>query len=86
MIAELRFDQSNLEKHSVTTDEVEDCFLDSARLDRRIAKDIYWLIARTQAGRLLQIGYKKEPDNVLFVFHAMNAKTHEQKQYKRRGK
>lgn len=83
---ELRFHYTNLAKHNVAPKEVEDCFLDSRRLVRRVGKGIYWLIGRTEAGRLLQIGYRREPGNVAYVFHAMNAQAAEHKQYTKRGK
>jgi uncharacterized DUF497 family protein len=82
---ELRFHYENLSKHGVTPEEVEECFSDLRRFPRRIG-DIYWLIAKTDAGRLLQIGYRKEAKKIYFVFHAMSARDYEQRQYKARGK
>lgn len=54
----LQFHEENLSKHGVKPEEVEECFSDVRRLVRRIG-EIYWLIGRTEAGRLLQIGYRK---------------------------
>jgi len=82
---ELRFHFENLSKHGVTPEEVEECFSDARRLVRGIG-DIYWLIGKTEAGRLLQIGYRKETDKSYFVFHAMVARDHERRQYKSKGK
>jgi hypothetical protein len=82
---ELRFHFENLDKHGVTPQEVEQCFSDPKRLLRRIGQ-IYWLVARSEAGRLLQIGYRREKDMNYFVFHAMPARDYEQRQYKSRGK
>lgn len=83
---ELTIHHDNIAKHGVSAEEVEDCFLDRARFIKRIGQNIYWLIGCTQAGRLLQIGYRKEADKIAFVFHAMKARPHEQTLYKRRGK
>jgi uncharacterized DUF497 family protein len=82
---ELRFHFVNLSKHGVTPEEVEQCFSDDQCLVRRI-EDIYWLIGKTEAGRLLQIGYRKEPDKTYFVFHVMSARDYERRQYKSKGK
>lgn len=81
----LQFHEENLSKHGIEPEEVEECFSDSRRLVRRIG-EIYWLIGRTEAGRLLQIGYRKDADKTYFVFHAMAAREHELKRYKSRGK
>jgi hypothetical protein len=48
--------------------------------------DIYWLIGKTEAGRLLQVGYREEENKTYFVFHAMAARDYEHRQYKTRGK
>jgi len=82
---ELRYHFENLSKHGVTTDEVQECFGDRRRLIRRVG-EIYWLVGSTEAGRLLQIGYRKEENKVYLVFHAMVAKDYEQRQYRTRGK
>lgn len=81
---ELHFHFDNLAKHGITPAEVEECFSDSKRLIRKVGA-IYWLIGKTQAGRLLQVGYRKE-DKVYFVFHAMSARNSERRQYKSKGK
>jgi len=81
----LNFHQDNLSKHGVTPEEVQECFADARRLIRRIG-DIYWLIGKTEAGRLLQVGYRKEENKSYFVFHAMTARDYEHRQYKSRGK
>lgn len=80
---ELNFHLDNLSKHGVTPEEVEECFSDDLRLIRRIGTN-YWLIGKTEAGRLLQIGYRKEADKTYFVF--MAARSYERRQYKSRGK
>lgn len=82
---ELHFHYENLLKHGVTPEEVEECFSDVRRLIRRIG-EIYWLIGKTEAGRLLQVGYRKENDRTYFVFHAMAACDYEHRQYKSKGK
>ena len=82
---QLRFHLENLSKHGVSPEEVEECFSDDRRLVRRIG-DIYWVIGKTEAGRLLQFGYRKEESKVYFVFHAMSARAYEHRQYKSRGK
>jgi hypothetical protein len=84
MIA-FRFHYENLVKHAVMQDEVRECFSDPRRIVRRIG-GIYWLVGKTEAGRLLQIGYRTEPDKSYFVFHAMAARDYERRQYKFRGK
>jgi uncharacterized DUF497 family protein len=81
----LRFHYENLSKHGVMPEEVEECFSDARRLIRRIG-DIYWLIGKTEGGRLLQVGYRKEENKMYFVFHAMAARDYEHRQYKSRGK
>lgn len=85
MNEELRFHYENLAKHGIEPEEVTECFADDKRLVRRIGA-IYWLIGKTEAGRLLQIGYRKEEDKTYFVFHAMTARDYERRQYKSRGK
>ncbi|MBP9090113.1 hypothetical protein KBI23_03730 [bacterium] len=82
---DLRFHEENLSKHGIKPEEVEECFSDVRRLVRKIG-EIYWLIGKTEAGRLLQVGYRKEVDRTYFVFHAMAAREHELKRYKSRGK
>jgi uncharacterized DUF497 family protein len=77
-MTELRFHYQNLAKHGLTSDEVEECFLDSRRIVRRIG-DVYWLVGKTQMGRLLQVGYRKEGDRTYFVFHAMAARDYEKR-------
>lgn len=82
---ELRFHSENLAKHGVTSEEAEECFRDPNRLRRRIG-GIYWLIGKTEAGRILHFGYRKEPGKSYFVFHGMPAREYENRQYKSRGK
>ena len=84
-IMKLRFHYENLSKHGVTPEEAEECFDNPRRLIRRIG-DIYWLIAKTEAGRLLHFGYRKEKDKSYFVFHGMAAREYEHRQYRSRGK
>lgn len=84
-IMKLRFHYENLSKHGVTPEEVEECFHDERRLTRRIG-DIYWLIAKTEAGRRLHFGYRKEKNNSYFVFHSMPARKYEHRLYKSRDK
>jgi|AGTN01.2.fsa_nt_gi hypothetical protein len=62
---EVKFHIENLSKHGVNPEEVEECFSDELRLIRRIGTN-YWLIGKTEAGRLLQIGYRKEADKTIF--------------------
>jgi hypothetical protein len=84
-IMRLRFHYENLAKHRVTPEEAEECFFDPNRLRKRIG-DIYWLIAKTEAGRILHFGYIKEAGDSYFVFHGMPARQYEKRQYKTRGK
>lgn len=81
----LRFHTENLDKHNVLLEELEECFADERRI-LRAASGAYWLVAKTQAGRLLEIGFVKEPDGGAFIFHAMDAKPYQRKQYKTRAK
>lgn len=78
----LTFHNGNLNKHNVSPQE---CFADERRI-LRAALGAYWLVAKTEAGRLLEIGFVREPDDSAFVFHAMNAKPHQRRQYKTRAK
>jgi uncharacterized DUF497 family protein len=80
-----RFHHANLDKHKISTDEVEECFDDSRKIVRASA-GAFWLVGKTQAGRLLEIGFVKELVDGAFVFHAMNAKPYQRKQYKTRAK
>ena len=82
---ELNFHYDNLAKHGISPEEVEACFSDVRRLCRRYG-DGYWLVAKTEAGRLLQIGYRLNEDKSFFVFHAMPAVFCERRQYRSRGK
>lgn len=84
-IMEIDFHFENLSKHGVSTEEVEQCFTDALRLVRRIG-GYYWLVGKTESGRLLQVGYRIEADKTYFVFHAMAARDYERRQYKARGK
>lgn len=81
----IKFHFENLRKHGITIEDVEECLKDNRRLVRRIGT-IYWLIGKTEEGKLLQIGYRKEENKSYFVFHAMTARAFEHKQYKSRGK
>lgn len=56
---EIRHHVANLEKHGVSLVEVDECFADSHRILRAQA-GAYWLIAKTEAGRLLDIGFVRE--------------------------
>lgn len=82
---DLLFHYENLAKHGVTPEEAEECFRDPKRIHRRIG-GIYWLIGKTEAGRILHFGYRKEADKSYFVFHGMPARDYEKRQYKYRGK
>ncbi len=81
----IRFHHANLAKHNVSPDEVEECFSDQRKI-LRASSNSYWLIAKTAAGRYLEIGFVREPGDSAFVFHAMDAKLYQKKQHKRRGK
>lgn len=81
----LRFHYGNLEKHNVSPEEVEECFDDSRKILRGSA-GVHWLIAKTFAGRFLEIGFVKEPEDSAFIFHAMDAKSYQRRQYKTRAK
>jgi uncharacterized DUF497 family protein len=82
---DLQFHHENLAKHGVLPEEVEECFDDRRKIAKRLA-DMYWLIGKTQGGRLLQVGYRKLINKTFFVFHAMPATEAERKRYKTRGK
>lgn len=82
---DFKFHYRNLAKHSVSPEEVEECFADTRKLVRA-GSGAYWLVAKTEAGRLLEIGFAKEPDDSAYIFHAMDAKSHQRKQYRKRGK
>ena len=81
----LRFHSGNLDKHNVSPEEVEECFNDERRI-LRAGSGAYLIVAKTGAGRFLEIGFVREPDNGAFVFHAMDAKPYQRKQYKTRAK
>jgi uncharacterized DUF497 family protein len=81
----LRFYYRNLSKHGVSSGEVVECFENRKKIVRHAAK-ANWLIASTQSGRLLEIGYVIEKANCYYVFHAMDARNYQRKQYKRRAK
>lgn len=81
----LRFHIGNLDKHSVSPEEVEECFNDERRILRG-ASGAYWIVGKTGAGRFLEIGFVREPDDSAFVFHAMDAKPYQRKQHKTRAK
>lgn len=80
-----RYHFGNLAKHNVSPEEVEECFNDEGKILRAMSGS-YWLVAKTDAGRFLEIGFVREPDDDAFVFHAMDAKSYQKKQHKRRGK
>ena len=80
-----RFHEDNLTKHGVSIAEVEECFMDPDRLLRAVG-GVYVLIAATAAGRILEVAFKREDDGTAFVFHGMNARRYQIRQYKRRGK
>lgn len=80
-----RFHQPNLDKHGVSVGEVEECLSDPLRLIRAVG-GVYIMIAATATGRILEIAFKREKDGAVFVFHGMNARDHQRRHYKRRGK
>jgi uncharacterized protein len=82
---DLRFHYANLAKHNVSPEEVEECFADPGKI-LRAASGCYWLVAKTQSGRFVEIGFVRESEDSGFVFHAMDAKPFQRRQYKRRAK
>ncbi len=82
---EIQFHYENLSKHGIMPDEVEECFADDNRMIRRIGA-FYWLVGKTNSGRLLQVGFRKEKDKTYFVSHAMSARDYEKRQYQTKGK
>jgi hypothetical protein len=44
---------------------------------------VYLVVGKTFAGRFLEMAYRKLPDGTIFVFHAMDARQHQKKRFKR---
>ena len=65
---------------------MEECFADPKKLIYKAAGGAYVLIGKTLAGEILQIAFRREPKDMVFIFHAMIAKLQDQRKYKRRGK
>jgi hypothetical protein len=81
---ELRFRYDNLSKHNVTTDEAEEAIHDAKGWTERTKNGIYKSVGKTFGGRVLETGYRKLSDGIVFVFHAMDAREHQKKRYNRR--
>jgi uncharacterized DUF497 family protein len=81
---ELRFYLENLAKHGVTTEEAEEALADTSGFTNKTQGGAFLHIGKTFSGRFLEIAYRKLPDKTAFVFHAMDAKEHQKKRYKKR--
>lgn len=83
---DMRFHRENLTKHNVSPDEVEEAFFDKRGWTERAIGGAYKTIGKTFAGRILELVYRKVPNDSIFVFHAMDARDHQKKRYKRLNK
>jgi uncharacterized DUF497 family protein len=83
---EFAFHRNNLAKHGISEAEAKECF-DSGRHRylRRIGPNRYQLIAKTRAGRYLELIYRESPTE-RFVFHAMDVHPRDIRLLKRKGK
>jgi hypothetical protein len=81
---ELRFHYENLAKHGVTPEEADEAIHDPKGCPARTKNGAYLSIGKTIAGRFLETCYRKLPDGSALVFHAMDAREHQIKRYKKR--
>lgn len=79
----MRFHKDNLAKHNVSQEEAEEALKDKDGWVERTENGAYSSVGKTAAGRFLEICYRKLPDGSAFVFHAMAAREHQKKRYKR---
>lgn len=80
---EVLIHRENLAKHSVRLDEVEDVLLDKGGWTKRTKRGTYVTVGKTSSGRFLEVAHRKLPEKSIFVFHAMDARAHQKKRYKR---
>lgn len=83
---ELWLHRENLSKHSVRADEVEDIILDKCGWTDQTRSGIFVKVGKTASGRFLELAYRKLSEDSFFVFHAMDARDHQKKRYKRLNK
>lgn len=79
-----RFHDENLAKHGVTWQEVEEALIDRYRILEKGSGGLYLVIGQTDEGRLLELIYRQFSDGNHYVFHAMTARDHYRKRYKKR--
>lgn len=80
---EIRFHDENLAKHNVSQDEAEEALNDKDGWTERTKNGAYLVVGKTFAGRFLEVAYRKLSDGIIFVFHAMDAREHQKRRYKR---
>ena len=80
---EIRFHDENLAKHNVSQDEAEEALNDKNGWIERTKNGAYLVVGKTLAGRFLEVAYRKLSNELIFVFHAMDAREHQKKRYKR---
>ncbi len=80
----MRFHHDNLAKHNVNPDEAAEAIHDPKGWTEHTKTGVYMSVGKTLAGRLLETCYGKLPDDIAFVFHAMDARQHQKKRYKKR--
>lgn len=79
---ELHYLHSNLNKHGLYEEEVEEAFSDPLAVVIGGSAPTTFLLGRTLSGCLLEIGYKPNADGVsFFIFHAMQARPGQQAVY-----
>jgi hypothetical protein len=82
----IRFHHENLARHDISPQEVRECVRGRGpKYLRKARRGIYQLIAQTAAGRYLEVLYRDLSEE-LYVFHAMDARAHQIRLVKRRGK
>jgi hypothetical protein len=77
---EIRFHDDNLAKHNVSQDEAEEALNDKDGWTERTKNGAYLVVGKTF---FLEMAYRKLPDGTIFVFHAMDAREHQKRRYKR---
>jgi uncharacterized DUF497 family protein len=83
-MCEIHYLYSNLEKHGLYAEEVEEAFSDPSAVIIGGRSPVVIVLGRTLSGRLLEIGYKPNDDGLsLFVFHAMPARSAQRVLYER---
>jgi len=80
----MRFHYNNLSKHNVSSDDVVEAIFDSNGWTQRFNNGVTKVVGKTFGGQILEICYRTNTDGSLFVFHAMRARDHQKKRYKKR--